>query len=173
MLELVEPTVLLRDAWLEAHDEWGPGLHEDGFGLASSDDVATAGGFQRWVERLNAESSSDEGADPPQTRSICRWVVEDGSVLGGIALRLGDNELTRRLGHVGFGIRPSARRRGVATWALGSILDVARSLGMEQVLLVCDPDNVASAKTIESLGGILESAGRLGPDPVACYWIDP
>ncbi|MEU4715850.1 hypothetical protein AB0F73_19625 [Micromonospora purpureochromogenes] len=39
MPELIAPTVHLHAAWLEAHDEWGPGVHEDGFGLLPSDEV--------------------------------------------------------------------------------------------------------------------------------------
>ncbi|WCN84150.1 hypothetical protein [Micromonospora sp. LH3U1] len=45
MPELVAPTVHLHAAWLEAHDEWGPGLHEDGFGLRSTDEVRSPEGF--------------------------------------------------------------------------------------------------------------------------------
>ncbi|MEU7900170.1 GNAT family N-acetyltransferase [Nonomuraea sp. NPDC049152] len=70
-------------------------------------------------------------------------------------------------GHIGYGIRPSARRRGLATWALGRILDEARLLGLDRVLITCAADNVASAKTIERQGGVLEDVrdtqhGRTG-----------
>jgi hypothetical protein len=40
-------------------------------------------------------------------------------------------------GHIGLGIRPSARRRGLATWALGRMLDEARVLGLDRVLAAC------------------------------------
>ncbi|MBO4160576.1 hypothetical protein [Micromonospora antibiotica] len=36
MPELIAPAVQLYDAWREAHAEWGPGWHEDGFGAAVS-----------------------------------------------------------------------------------------------------------------------------------------
>jgi hypothetical protein len=35
--DLIAPTVGLHTAWLEAHDEWGPGVHEDGFAIAGND----------------------------------------------------------------------------------------------------------------------------------------
>ncbi|MET4097720.1 hypothetical protein [Arthrobacter sp. UYCu712] len=41
MPELIAPTRSLRTAWLEAHEEWGPGVHEDGFGLLQTDKVET------------------------------------------------------------------------------------------------------------------------------------
>jgi predicted acetyltransferase len=77
-------------------------------------------------------------------------------VHGGIALRHGLNDYVLQFGHIGYGIRPSSRRRGLATWALGRILDEARTLGLEQVLIVCSVDNLASVKTIEHQGGVLE-----------------
>ncbi len=60
------------------------------------------------------------------------------------------------MGHIGYGVRPSARGRGVATWALGRMLDEARTIGLERVLIVCDPDNIASATVIEHNGGALD-----------------
>jgi hypothetical protein len=50
--ELIAPTVGLHAAWLEAHREWGPGLHKDGFGLWPTDEVESPDGFAAWVARL-------------------------------------------------------------------------------------------------------------------------
>jgi predicted acetyltransferase len=157
---LIAPSVDLYRAWLDAHVEWGPGVHEDGFGLLPSDYVDSMGGFERWVSRLSAAAA--EGRD---RRCSYRWIVEGGRVLGGIALRHGDGELVRRVGHIGYGIRPSARRRGLATWALGEIIAEAREAGMDRVLVVCADENLGSAKTIERCGGVLESiqVTELGP----------
>jgi predicted acetyltransferase len=158
--ELIAPTEHLHAAWLAAHTEWGPGAHEDGFGLLSSDEIHSQAGFSAWVARLEEESDS--------TRCVYRWIVEDDQVLGGIALRSGPNDYVQWAGHVGYGIRPSARRRGLATWALGRMLHEARDLGLDQVLVVCAADNEASAKTIELNGGVLESVEG---GPVRRYWI--
>jgi len=73
-----------------------------------------------------------------QVRCTYRWIVEGKRVLGGIALRHTGNDAVRWAGHIGYGIRPSARRRGLATWALGRILDEARVLGMDRLLIVCE-----------------------------------
>lgn len=87
---------------------------------------------------------------------------------GGIALRHQLNEVT---GHIGYGIRPSARGRGLATWALGEMLDHASSLGMGRVMLGCLGDNVASIKTIEHQGGVLAEVVDKGDRSVRRYWI--
>ncbi|WP_372666386.1 GNAT family N-acetyltransferase [Amycolatopsis kentuckyensis] len=146
---LVVPTTRLHAAWLDAHAEWGPGRHEDGFGLLDSDEVRTREGFSAWVGRMGRD-----------TACTYRWIAEDGDVLGGIALRHTGHESVPRAGHLGYGIRPSARGRGLAGWAVEQMLAEARDLGMDHVLLVCEAGNTASAKTIERRGGVLEAAGR-------------
>jgi predicted acetyltransferase len=165
MPELVAPAAALHTAWLEAHDEWGPGLHEDGFGLMPFDEVRSASGFAAWIERLAV------GATPGKHRCTYRWIVEDGQVLGGIALRHGvDDDYVRGAGNIGYGVRPSARRRGLATWALERILAEARDLGMTRVLAVCALDNEASRRTLERSGGAYEGIGDSRFGKVHRYW---
>ncbi|MEU7003740.1 GNAT family N-acetyltransferase [Nonomuraea sp. NPDC046570] len=161
MPELIAPTARLHAAWLEARDDWGPGVHEDGFGLRPSDEVDSPDGFASWVARLADETG--------RVRCTYRWIVEGDQVLGGIALRHELNDFVLRAGHIGYGIRPSARRRGLATWALGRMLDEASVLGLDRVLIVCEVDNAASAKTIERHGGIREDARE--HDTMRRYWI--
>ena len=113
-------------------------------------------------------------AAPSPGRHGCayRWIVEDGQVLGGIALRHGDDDYVRWAGNIGYGIRPSARRRGLATWALGRTLDEARAIGLDRVLAVCAVDNAASAKTIERCGGVFEGIQEARVGPLRRYWFD-
>lgn len=165
MPELIAPTVRLHDAWLEAHAEWGPGQHEDGFGLSSADEVETAAGFAAWIARL---------AEQPARGSLW-WIVEGDRVLGGIALRHGSpkaaaSDYVRWAGHLGYGIRPSARRRGLGVWALQRALEEARALGLDRVLAVCAPDNTGSVRTIERCGGVFEGFGETPFGPARRYW---
>ncbi|GAA3567688.1 GNAT family N-acetyltransferase [Kribbella ginsengisoli] len=155
---LIAPTVRLHAEWLEAHAEWGPGLHEDGFGIAETDDVESAEGFATWVARLTS-----------QPNATLRWILEDNRVQGGIALR---HHLHEQNGHIGYGIRPSARGRGLATWALGEILNHASTLGIPRVMLVCLADNLPSTKTIERHGGVPTDTQHRGDRSVRRYWIN-
>lgn len=158
MAVLTTPAPGWHSAWLDAHAEWGPGLHEDGFGLLPDDDVASPGGFRSWLDRL----SNDE-------RCTYWWITEHDAVLGGIALRHSSHPLVPRAGHLGYGIRPSARGRGLATWAVARIVGQASILGMERVIAVCEVDNTASAKTLERQGGVLETTSQ--EKAVLRYWI--
>ena len=95
------------------------------------------------------------------------WIVEDDTLLGAIALRHQPSDL----GQVGYGIRPSARGRGLATWALGQVLSAARTLGFERILIVCADDNVASARVIEHQGGLLEDVVDTELGRARRYWV--
>lgn len=169
--DLIAPTARLHTAWLQAHTEWGPGLHEDGFGLLASDEVDSPAGFAAWMARLADESNQAKPVGTGKARCTYRWIVEGDRVLGGIALRHKFNDFVRRAGHIGYGIRPSARRRGLATWALGRMLDEARVLGIDRMLVVCEADNLASAKTIERHGGVLEDLRDSEHGATRRYWI--
>lgn len=171
MPELVAPAVRLHTAWLEAHHEWGPGLHEDGFGLLSSDEVESPAGFAAWVARLAKESGPARPVEAGRAGCVYRWIVEGGRVLGGIALRYGLDPFVLQFGHIGYGIRPSSRRRGLATWALGRMLGEARQLGLDRVLLTCEVDNIASVRTIAHHGGVLEGVRETEFGPLRRYWI--
>jgi predicted acetyltransferase len=99
----------------------------------------------------------------------------DGQLVGRISIR---HELTDFLrdegGHIGYGVLPAHRRRGYATQMLGQALVVARSVGIDRVLLTCDDDNTWSIRTIEGCGGKLDSVRPARPDSRAIrrYWID-
>ena len=85
------------------------------------------------------------------------WMVDDDEVVGRISLR---HTLTPWLlevaGHIGYAVRPTARRRGHATRALALMLPVARARGIADVLVTCDEDNFGSRAVIEANGGVLE-----------------
>ena len=100
------------------------------------------------------------------------WVVEPGEVLGAIALRHRlDDFLLRAGGHTGYGIRPAARHRGLANWALGRVLPVARDLGLDRVLITCAEEDTVSARVVERAGGELEDVRDSEPGRVRRYWV--
>ena len=71
-------------------------------------------------------------------------------------------------GHIGYSVRPSARRQGHATAALRRSLKVARErLGLERVLVTCAEDNPASRTVIEACGGTYEDSR----EHTRRYWI--
>ena len=172
MPKLIPPTTQLRDSWLAAREEWGRETHQDGAGLRAGDDVDTVPGFTAWVERLRRESDPSTVMEEGLVHATYWWIVDDVGYLGAISLRHTLNDfLLRAGGHIGYGVRPSARRRGLATWALGAVLPEARALGLERVLVTCDDANAASARTIENNGGVLEDVRETELGQTRRYWI--
>ena len=74
-------------------------------------------------------------------------------------------------GHIGDGIRPSERGKGLGTKMISLALDECRKLGIHEILMCCDKSNIASARTIEKNGGILENEVLDDEVPVLRYWI--
>lgn len=99
---------------------------------------------------------------------------ERDRLLGAVNIRHSLNEwLLKEAGHIGDGIRPSERRKGYATEMVRLALIECKKLGIERVLMVCDKDNIGSAKSIIKNGGVLEnefvnSEGKT----VQRYWIN-
>lgn len=100
----------------------------------------------------------------------------DGEIVGRASIRheLGNGFLASEGGHIGYGVVPGHRRRGYATEILRQSLIIARSHGVDRVLITCDEPNVASARVIERCGGVYESTvpGSRDPLPKRRYWID-
>ena len=172
MFELVAPDASFYPSFAESHREWG-GSHQDGAGLSPDDDITSQEGFAAWVRRL-AEAERAPGTDGIVPCTY-RWITEGSRYVGAIAFR---HYLTPALlnsgGHIGYGVRPSDRGRGAASWALHEVCARLAAQGEpDRVLLTCDDANTASARTIERCGGLIEDV-RMGANGrhFRRYWID-
>lgn len=75
-------------------------------------------------------------------------------------------------GHIGDGVRPSERRKRIATRMISLALDECKRLGINRVLMVCNKDNIGSAKSIIYNGGVLENEVVSDGSVIQRYWID-
>lgn len=79
-------------------------------------------------------------------------VAAGGADVGHINFRIGNTEhVLVCAGHIGFEIAESFRGRGYALQACRAIAPFVRSV-CNAVTITCDPDNLASRRTIERLG---------------------
>ena len=99
---------------------------------------------------------------------------ERNILLGAVNIRHYLNDyLLKYAGHIGDGIRPSERNKGYGKKMIALALMECKKLSIDKVLMVCDKDNIASAKTIINNGGVLENEfvdenGRIEQR----YWIE-
>ncbi|WP_092547458.1 GNAT family N-acetyltransferase [Actinoplanes derwentensis] len=173
MLELIDPTAELRTAWLTAREEWGRGVHQPGSGLRTGDDVDSPAGFAEWVARLRRAADESLPPEPGLVHAAYWWIVDgEARILGSISLRYVLNDfLLQGAGHIGYSVRPSARGRGVASWALDEVLGAARRRSLGAVLITCDVDNAVSARVSEKHGGTLEDVRDTTLGLKSRYWI--
>ncbi|WP_459500190.1 GNAT family N-acetyltransferase [Bacillus sp. C1] len=169
-VHLVNPTLNLQTEYLEFYQEW----KNSGETLIPWVIAKDPSNFPDMVQDLldAAEGKNlPEGWVPDSTY----WLVtEDNEIVGAVNIR---HRLTEHLfhagGHIGYGIRPTARQKGYATKLLALALEKIKEFGVIKVLVVCDEKNTASEKTILHNGGLrdndfIEDGGNV----VRRYWIE-
>ena len=113
--------------------------------------------FTAFTNRLRELADPATPLPPGIVPATQLWWVDGEDYLGRLAIR---HSLTPWLmefgGHIGYSVRPSARRRGHGTAMLAAALPVAKRLGIDPALVTCDETNVASRRVIEANGGVLE-----------------
>ena len=126
--------------------------------------------FDAYMANLEVRDTS--GGLVPDSTFFCLDVERDIFV-GAVNIRHYLNEaLLLNGGHIGDGVRPSERRKGIATAMIGLALHECRKLGIEKVLMVCDRQNIGSAKSILNNGGVLENEVEVDGVTEQRYWID-
>ncbi len=163
MPRLVLPTTAVRGSFLEAMTEFrleGRGGPSDDTQLGREEREygetwKSHEGFSAYVAKLRDDALQETPRPEGWVPATTLWYVEASTFLGRLAIR---HRLTPHLfeagGHIGYDVRPSARRRGHATAMLRDALPIANALGIETALITCDADNIASRKVIEANGGM-------------------
>jgi predicted acetyltransferase len=144
MPRLADPTVSVHESFVESLREVDlrPGV--------LTDPAEFAAYVRRLIEQKFAETPRPVGHVPGTTL----WWIDGRQFLGRLTIRHRlTPSLERQGGHIGYDVRPSARRKGHATAMLRAALPKARELGIDRALITCDADNIGSRKVIERNGG--------------------
>jgi len=166
MPELISPSAHVHTSWLEAVVE--PGYEPRWADDVDMDHLRDPGAFAAYCADQRAQAHEDAPRITGWVPATHLWWVEGLQFIGRLSIR---HRLTPWLldysGHIGYDVRPSARRRGHATAMLREALPWCVDLGIDPVLVTCDADNVASRKVIERNGGQFEDQR----DVKLRYWI--
>jgi predicted acetyltransferase len=168
-IRLLEPEEKLRQEFLILLQE-----HQSANENISNAELAGTD-FGAYVRRLH-DQSRGRGLPAEYVPVTTFWLVKgDQLILGESQLR---HSLTPDLeaywGHISYRIRPSQRRKGYGVLILKLTLEKARERDMQRVRLICDTENIGSARIIERNGGMLSG---YGVDPnngkrTSQYWIE-
>lgn len=113
------------------------------------------------LEEFSNGTNIPNGSEPTSTY----WLIEERELVGVSSLRHRMNARIRECGgHIGLGIRPSRRMRGLGTRLMALTLQKAHEAGIGEVHVHCHKDNEASARMILRNGGVLRSEVATG-DP--------
>ena len=132
--------------------------------------------YEAWLRELEAFRKKDTCPDGYVPADTFFAIDENGALVGAINIRHELNEyLLDTGGNVAYSVRPRCRNRGCAKAMMAKIKAYAKTeLSLDRLLVTCNKDNAASAKTIIASGGVLEdermdkSDGQL----TQRYWIE-
>ncbi|VWX36139.1 GNAT family N-acetyltransferase [Exiguobacterium oxidotolerans] len=147
MITLVKPSVHLEAEYLDFLAEW----EQSGETIVPHVVSKT---FLPLADFLEEHHQETLYVQPPRVTHSTYWLYDGKQIVGAVNFRHDLNDGLKQIGgHIGYGIRPSARKRGYATEGLRQALEVAKERGLESVLITCSADNIASGRVIEANGG--------------------
>lgn len=131
--------------------------------------------YGEWLRHLsNQADQATVSPDWVASTTLLALRESDQKLLGTINIRHELNDFLREFGgHIGYGVRPTERGKGYTTEILRLGLAHCRMLGLEKAMVACHKENVASARTIQRNGGVLEKEFiYTDGKTVQIYWID-
>lgn len=165
-LKLVKASEKYRRQIFEMMDEW---IAADEKIVPYAIRIMDYHDFDRYCDAIELKEPC--GGLVPSSTFFC-MDEERNIMVGAVNIRHYLNEaLLLNGGHIGDGVRPSERRKGIATAMIALALEECRHLGLEKVLMVCDRENVGSAKSIIKNGGVLENEIEVDGIVEQRYWI--
>lgn len=128
----------------------------NGFGALAR--ISTEFSFEEALEQcLNMTDSAYSWAHGRCPNKVFLLVREgDSRIVGNIQVRWDiTDEMLQFVGHIGYSIRPTERRKGYNKINLYLGLIEAKKLGLNNCVIGCDASNTGSDKTMQALGGKL------------------
>lgn len=131
--------------------------------------------YEEWlteIENYRDKSYAEERNRVPAT-TYFTIRESDNKIVGMVNFRHYLNDALLRVGgHIGYGIRPRERRKGLAKIQLFLTILEAQKMGIDKVMLDCVNTNIGSKKTIESLGGEFSETVETKEKTYLNYWIN-
>ena len=119
--------------------------------IASFEFIAVDQLFDNHLKLVLAESQPAEVNAGHVPAHLLHLQLHSGQYVGRIRLRVGWNDdIIKYAGQIGYAVEPAFRGRRYAERACRLILPLAVRHGLEHLWITCQPDNLASWRTLES-----------------------
>ena len=157
-MKLIFPTMAYKEKAIEFINEfyeYGSEIN----GSGALDSYLKEATYEEWLLKVLADIDI-ANIEKPRVPALTYFYVreEDDKIVGMVNIRLALNDfLKNEGGHIGYGIRPTERKKYYATGMLTEALKVCDTVGISEVILTCDKENSASAGVIKNCGGKLEA----------------
>lgn len=166
---LIKPDIAYQQSYAVYIDELGD---EERYPFPMDFDHRDFPALLEKLEDFSKGRKLPEGYVPSTTY----WLVSGDELLGISNLRHELNDALRRSGgHIGLGIRPRYRGKGLGIELMARTIDEARRMGIGEVHIHCHKGNEPSARMIRAVGGRLDSevAAPVGDEVVQRYIVAP
>lgn len=168
-LILVKPSKVLEEKILEYKQEY---LDFKETNINGSCGLARYNDFDEWLE-IVLSIEKDKLRNNVHASTFFSVRKSDNRIIGTIQLRhFLTDELEKHGGQIGYGIRPTERKKGYGKQQLLLVLEIAKDMKIPKVMIICDKDNIASSQTAMSCGGILAGENFHEGKEQQIYWIN-
>lgn len=112
--------------------------------------------FQEWLQKSEGVSKGI-GLEDWMVPQTTYWLYANGFPVGYGKVRHALTDALRLSGgHIGYAVRPSMRGQGYGKRLLQLLLERTREMGVEDILVTINEDNIASRQVALANGGRLE-----------------
>jgi len=156
-MKFVFPTIDYKDKAIDYINEFYEYESEIN-GSGSLDRFLKESSYEKWLDKLINSMDIANLQEPKVPGLIYFYIREaDDRIIGMINIRLALNDFLRKEGgHIGYSVRPTERQNGYATDMLAEGVKVCEKIGIREVLVSCDKENLASSGVIKNCGGVMK-----------------
>lgn len=153
ILKLVNPTMEYKEQVMEYRKIFLEN-NESFDGCSGLEDCNT---YEEWID-FDSRLSRKYGKTYAPSSVYLAIRLSDNKLVGIIDIRHSLSDFLYNYGgNIGYSVLPEERRKGYAKEMLKLAIEKCKEMNIKRVLLTCDKENIASAKTIQANGGVLEN----------------
>ena len=175
-LFLKEPTITDKEEVVKMCIEIAYSNDEYKFEGAESLNMVLRFGYEKWLQKCEKDKNIENISTALRSNATHYLLVDEyNRVYGCSTIRhhLKEDSIYTD-GNISYLIRPRERKKGYGTLQLKWLLDKARNLGLDEVLAICDENNIGSRKIIEKCFGVSDYSvcSEISNTMRLRYWIN-